>query len=264
MDKKKEYIDNLLTNIKSLEEKIRAVKDEGAIPFSFFCEAFNQTETIMRLLHELENLQINEMRAQMEKLIAFLSEAENNKHPVAKTVKSGEVREVSEESTKAVQEEEVEKHEVEKHEVEKHEVEKHEVEKHEVERHERKTAIENVQQTLPNSTYAKDPVFSEYKWPENKESEIRGKNKETSSLNDAISAKPAVLDLIKSISLNDRFLFQRELFNNDREAMNVMMAMLNSFENYEDAEAYLRRNTSWDFEDQTVKDFLYAIKKGFE
>lgn len=249
MDKKKEYIDNLLTNIKSLEEKIRAVKDEGAIPFSFFCEAFNQTETIMRLLHELENLQINEMRAQMEKLIAFLSEAENNKHPVAKTVKSGEVREVSEESTKAVQEEEVEKHEVEKHEVEKHE---------------RKTAIENVQQTLPNSTYAKDPVFSEYKWPENKESEIRGKNKETSSLNDAISAKPAVLDLIKSISLNDRFLFQRELFNNDREAMNVMMAMLNSFENYEDAEAYLRRNTSWDFEDQTVKDFLYAIKKGFE
>jgi len=40
--------------------------------------------------------------------------------------------------------------------------------------------------------------------------------------------------------------------------------MLNSFENYEDAEAYLRRNTSWDFEDQTVKDFLYAIKKGFE
>lgn len=249
MDKKKEYIDNLLANIKSLEEKIRAVKDEGAIPFSFFCEAFNQTETIMRLLHELENLQINEMRAQMEKLIAFLSEAENNKHPVAKTVKSGEVREVSEESTKAVQEEEVEKHEVERHEVEKHE---------------RETAIENVQQTLPNSTYAKDPVFSEYKWPENKESEIRGKNKETSSLNDAISAKPAVLDLIKSISLNDRFLFQRELFNNDREAMNVMMAMLNSFENYEDAEAYLRRNTSWDFEDQTVKDFLYAIKKGFE
>jgi hypothetical protein len=249
LDKKKEYIDNLLTNIKSLEEKIRAVKDEGAIPFSFFCEAFNQTETIMRLLHELENLQINEMRAQMEKLIAFLSEAENNKHPVAKTVEAGEVREVSEESTEAVQEEEVEKHEVERHEVEKHE---------------RETAIENVQQKLPNSTYAKDPVFSEYKWPEKKESEIRGKNKESSSLNDVISAKPAVLDLIKSISLNDRFLFQRELFNNDREAMNVLMAKLNTFENYEDAEAYLRRNTSWDFEDQTVKDFLYAIKKGFE
>ena len=193
----------------------------------------------MRLLHELENLQINEMRAQMEKLIAFLSEAENNKHPVAKTVKSGEVREVSEESTKAVQEEEVEKHE-------------------------RETAIENVQQTLPHSTYADDPMFSEYKWPENKESGIRIKKKETSSLNDAISAKPAVLDLIKSISLNDRFLFQRELFNNDREAMNAMMAKLNTFENYEDAEAYLRRNASWDFEDQTVKDFLYAIKKGFE
>lgn len=244
MEKKREYIDNLLANIKNLEEKFLAVKDEDAIPFSFFREAYNRTETIMRLLHELENLQIDEMRAQMEKLILFLSEVENNKKTIEKAAETGAIREVSEEETKAAQTKEVEKHEVEKQ--------------------ERETAIENVQQKLPNSTYAKDPVFSEYKWPEKKESEIRGKNKESSSLNDVISAKPAVLDLIKSISLNDRFLFQRELFNNDREAMNAMMAMLNSFENYEDAEAYLRRNTSWDFEDQTVKDFLYAIKKGFE
>ncbi len=244
MEKKREYIDNLLANIKNLEEKFLAVKDEDAIPFSFFREAYNRTETIMRLLHELENLQIDEMRAQMEKLILFLSEVENNKKTIEKAAETGAIREVSEEETKAAQTKEVEKHEVEKQ--------------------ERETAIENVQQKLPNSTYAKDPVFSEYKWPEKKESEIRGKNKESSSLNDVISAKPAVLDLIKSISLNDRFLFQRELFNNDREAMNVLMAKLNTFENYEDAEAYLRRNTSWDFEDQTVKDFLYAIKKGFE
>jgi len=244
LEKKREYIDNLLANIKNLEEKFLAVKDEDAIPFSFFREAYNRTETIMRLLHELENLQIDEMRAQMEKLILFLSEVENNKKTIEKAAETGAIREVSEEETKAAQTKEVEKHEVEKQ--------------------ERETAIENVQQKLPNSTYAKDPVFSEYKWPEKKESEIRGKNKESSSLNDVISAKPAVLDLIKSISLNDRFLFQRELFNNDREAMNVLMAKLNTFENYEDAEAYLRRNTSWDFEDQTVKDFLYAIKKGFE
>jgi len=244
LEKKREYIDNLLANIKNLEEKFLAVKDEDAIPFSFFREAYNRTETIMRLLHELENLQIDEMRAQMEKLILFLSEVENNKKTIEKAAETGAIREVSEEETKAAQTKEVEKQEVEKQ--------------------ERETAIENVQQKLPNSTYAKDPVFSEYKWPEKKESEIRGKNKESSSLNDVISAKPAVLDLIKSISLNDRFLFQRELFNNDREAMNVLMAKLNTFENYEDAEAYLRRNTSWDFEDQTVKDFLYAIKKGFE
>lgn len=187
MEKKREYIDNLLTNIKSLEEKFLAVKDEGAIPFSFFREAYNRTETIMRLLHELENLQIDEMRTQMEKLIALLSEAENNKHAVAKTVEKSEVKENRGETVK--------------------------------------TAF---------------------------------------SLNDVIPTKPATLDLIKSISLNDRFLFQRELFNNDREAMHAMMEKLNTFENYEDAEAYLRGNTSWNFEDQTVKDFLYVIKKGFE
>lgn len=43
--------------------------------------------------------------------------------------------------------------------------------------------------------------------------------------------------------------------------MHAMMEKLNTFENYEDAEAYLRGNTSWNFEDQTVKDFLYVIKK---
>lgn len=239
LEKKKEYIDNLLSTIKSLEKTVIAAKDEGAIPFSFFREAFDKTETIMRLLHELESLQIDEMRAQMEKLILFLSEAENNKKTIEKAAETGMIREISAERSKAVQEEEVEKHEEE-------------------------AEVESMQQELPHSTYSEGPMFTEYKWPEKKESETGIKKKETPSLNDAIPAKPAVLDLIKSISLNDRFLFQRELFNNDRGAMNAMMEMLNSFENYGEAEAYLRKHTSWNFEDQTVMDFLYAIRKGFE
>lgn len=239
LEKKKEYIDNLLSTIKSLEKTVIAAKDEGAIPFSFFREAFDKTETIMRLLHELEYLQIDEMREQMEKLILFLSEAENNKKAIEKAAETGVIREISVEKTKAVQEEEVEKHEEE-------------------------DEAKSGKQQLPKSTHNEGPMFSEYKWPGKKGSEIGIKKKETPSLNDAIPAKPVVLDLIKSISLNDRFLFQRELFNNDREAMNAMMEMLNSFENYEEAEAYLRKHTSWNFEDQTVMDFLYAIKKGFE
>jgi len=45
--------------------------------FSFFKESFDQTEKIMRLLHELENMQVDEMKMQMEKLVKFLSETEN-------------------------------------------------------------------------------------------------------------------------------------------------------------------------------------------
>lgn len=241
MEKKKEYIDNLLSTIKSLEKTVIAAKDEGAIPFSFFREAFDKTETIMRLLHELESFQIDEMRAQMEKLILFLSEAENNKKTIEKAAETGMIREISAKRSKAVQEQE-----------------------EEVEKQEEEAEVESMQQEPPQSTYSESSMFTEYKWPEKRESETGIKKKETPSLNDAIPAKPAVLDLIKSISLNDRFLFQRELFNNDREAMNAMMEMLNSFENYGEAEAYLRKHTSWNFEDQTVMDFLYTIRKGFE
>ena len=73
-----------------------------------------------------------------------------------------------------------------------------------------------------------------------------------------------VTELKKAISLNDRFLFQRELFGNSRDAMNDMITRLNSFGNFNEAEKYLKENTSWNFDDSVVQDFLFAIKKGFE
>jgi len=84
------------------------------------------------------------------------------------------------------------------------------------------------------------------------------------SLNDVIQAPPAILDLKRSISLNDRFLFQRELFHNDRNEMNNVMISLNAFETFDRAENYLKETRPWDFENQTVKDFLRIIQKGFE
>jgi hypothetical protein len=84
------------------------------------------------------------------------------------------------------------------------------------------------------------------------------------SLNDTIRKAPAAIDLKYSISLNDRFLFQRELFNNNRGEMNNMIQRLNLFNNYNDTERFLRENTSWDFDNQTVKDFLTTIQKGFK
>ena len=84
------------------------------------------------------------------------------------------------------------------------------------------------------------------------------------SLNDFIQAPPALLDLKRGISLNDRFLFQRELFNNNRQEMDKVMETLNKLGSLEEAENYLMRQYNWDFEDQTVKEFLLVIKKGFE
>jgi hypothetical protein len=84
------------------------------------------------------------------------------------------------------------------------------------------------------------------------------------SLNDVIQAPPALLDLKRGISLNDRFLFQRELFNNSRGEMDSVMEKLNTLGSFEEAENYLRSGQGWNFENQTVKEFLLIIKKGFE
>ncbi|KUL16683.1 MAG: Uncharacterized protein XE13_0705 [Proteiniphilum sp. 51_7] len=83
------------------------------------------------------------------------------------------------------------------------------------------------------------------------------------SLNDATEAPPSLLDLKRRISLNDRFLFQRELFHNNREEMNGVMIRLNAFGSYEKAEGYLRESMDWDFDQPVVQDFLRLIKKGF-
>ena len=67
----------------------------------------------------------------------------------------------------------------------------------------------------------------------------------------------------RSISLNDRFLFQRELFDNNREAMNTMLTKLQSFSSFNLAESYLERNTTWNFKDETVDKFMQMLKDSF-
>lgn len=241
-ENRKEYLDRLLSNLKSLEEKVLSIKNSDALPFSFFSESFHKTQEISRLMHELERLQIEEMKHQMERLVLFLSEAERRSSIVQEqeSVTPGEQITSGDENSAAA------------------------------------TSKETPLQTGGNR-YAEGIVLPEYKNPRTSEtgptpdkpqhvsqqSDLESKPV-VSSLNDMVKAPPTVLDLRHSISLNDRFLFQRELFHNDREEMNSMMTRLNAFDNYHHAESYLREHTNWNFDNPTVKDFLRVIKKGFE
>ncbi len=239
LEKKKEYINQLLSDIKSLEERLRAVQDNDAMPFSFFRESFDKTQEIMRLLHELEILQIDDMKQQMERLVLFLSESESRKQPVEPTAPAVEPEP-------------------------------------EVPHNEFVLSEEVPPEDVPpmRNEYAEGISLPEYKNPRNSETppveteeEVVAETVEEKpvirSLNDVVKVPDATIDLKHSISLNDRFLFQRELFNNNRHEMNSMMLRLNAFDNYADAEHYLRENTSWNFKDETVKDFLLVIKKGW-
>jgi len=77
------------------------------------------------------------------------------------------------------------------------------------------------------------------------------------------SGKVDRIDLKKILTLNDRFLFCRELFANDETLMNQIFGELNMEESYEASIEYLQKRFDWDFETDTVTDFLAVLKKKF-
>ena len=74
LEKRKEYIDQLLESLNELKERVLSAKQNDALPFSFFRESFDALQEVSKTLHQLEFMQIDEMRGQMERLVNFLSE----------------------------------------------------------------------------------------------------------------------------------------------------------------------------------------------
>ncbi len=72
----------------------------------------------------------------------------------------------------------------------------------------------------------------------NQELETLFEFKEAKELSEKLSNLP-ISDLKKGIGLNDRLLFQRELFAADNNAFDSTLASLNSFSNFENAKLYL-------------------------
>ena len=69
-------------------------------------------------------------------------------------------------------------------------------------------------------------------------------------------------DLSHAMSLNDRFRYQRELFQNNREALAQLLAALDTMEAWEEAEDYLR-SYQWDEELPVVQEFYAMIEQHF-
>ena len=97
--------------------------------------------------------------------------------------------------------------------------------------------------------------------------------KDNKSLNEQLVAnskksdanfQSAVSDLKKAIGINDRFLFQRELFKNSSELYDQIIEQLNNMPNLEAANSFLKSNFNWDSNDETVSIFLDIVKRRFK
>lgn len=242
MENKNAYLDTLLEAVKSFENRLLKAKNDDAVPFSFFRETYDVTEKISRTLHELEFLQLDEMKTQMTHLVSVVAQLQESQDTDKSNEKTYTEPQVSEKSEVLPF-----------------------------------ISEENNSVHPTGNVYAQGIELPEYKKPvcETVVASAAADFPETASLsNGAIPATSFVedekktetspLDLQQKLSLNDRFLFQRELFGNDRHTMNSLMLRLQAFGSYPEVENYLRGYTQWDFENETVKEFLGIIKKGFE
>lgn len=263
---KNKYIQSLLTEIQQLESKVANLKDNQAVSFSFFKESFKRTQEIMRLLHELEFVQVEDMKGQMEKLVQFLSEVESVKEDAPTQLPSAEV----EQQMSDIVEDKKKNKDIHHEGLSPMSLPSIPNTINEVEIKEDYPQFEGVERKVKPNLIKKGKVenkdFIGEGFPHSstpKEAPIDLLNSKNKSLNDIQPTNQTVLDTKRSISLNDRFLFQRELFNNNKQAMDNMLAKLQAYNNPAQLEDYLRSETTWDFNDATVKKFIEMLKEGF-
>ncbi|MDR1368977.1 MAG: hypothetical protein LBJ72_02450 [Dysgonamonadaceae bacterium] len=81
-------------------------------------------------------------------------------------------------------------------------------------------------------------------------------------LNDIIN-KQLATDLRNVISLNDRFRFQKDLFNGNGDLMNNTLDQLNGFISLNDALKFLNDNYAWNWREEPASDFKLILEKRF-
>jgi len=100
------------------------------------------------------------------------------------------------------------------------------------------------------------------------------KIEESSTLNDQLQSSGSeiigekiysnsITDIRSAIGINDRFLFIRELFNNDNDKYNSTIEFINNAADFGIVEEQFKLNQNWDFENPTVVQFLEITKRKF-
>jgi hypothetical protein len=89
-----------------------------------------------------------------------------------------------------------------------------------------------------------------------------GKNKITKTIASELT-KQSLQNLKNSIGVNERILFQKELFNNDKDSFNKCLDELERHSSINESQSYLNNNYKWDENNATVKRFYNLIEKRF-
>lgn len=114
-----------------------------------------------------------------------------------------------------------------------------------------------VEEPVKEETAVEEPVAEAEPEPEVKEEPA-----EQASPKAAVYGKP-VDDIRLAISLGDRFLYQRELFDQNAELMQRTLTDINELGSYEEAIMYIGKHFQWDTESKTYQQFLVTLHRRF-
>jgi len=138
---------------------------------------------------------------------------------------------------------------------------------------------ENIEQQTPNIvSRTKEEKPATDKLNEQVEKEIKSLNVENVSVNEKMAEKQGeksladtlnkpVSNLNVAIGINEKFLYQNELFGGNTEAYVDSLEKLNTLQNIEDAKNYVSENFTeryqWDMQSEAVKSFMHLLERRY-
>ncbi len=71
-------------------------------------------------------------------------------------------------------------------------------------------------------------------------------------------------DIMSTFTINDRFLFLRELFDGDERRFNETLSSIQHMSNMNQVENYIADVLNWDHSNEVVKEFTRLVGRSFE
>ena len=77
-----------------------------------------------------------------------------------------------------------------------------------------------------------------------------------------MQSKP-INDINNAIGLNDKFIFIRELFGNNKELYHETIQVLNNFDTFENAVTFLNENFDWAEDDTNFERLKELVRRKY-
>ena len=78
------------------------------------------------------------------------------------------------------------------------------------------------------------------------------------------STQPASHDITSAFSINDRFLFKRELFDDDQQRFDDTIALMQKMRDIDQIQLFMTDELGWNTSDEVVKEFVRLIDLGLK